>query len=92
MCQLYDCRFCMRENLTKLAATSLFSLFRLMLLDPRYSHTEVLAVLDNVTVDDLPTALAHYMDDVIVSISRLECYVTGNVNQDGVSNINIRLL
>ena len=76
-----------RENLTKLAATSLLFLLRVMLLDPRYSHTEVLAVLDNVTVDDLPSALAHYKDDVIVSISRLECYVTGNVDRDGVSNI-----
>ena len=65
-----------------------------MLVDPRYSPTEVLAVLDNVnvTVDDLPSALAHYMDDIIVSISRLECYITRNVDRDGVSNINIRLL
>ena len=69
-------------------------LLRLMLVDPRYSPTEVLAVLDNVnvTVDDLPSALAHYMDDIIVSISRLECYITRNVDRDGVSNINIRLL
>ena len=56
-------------------------------MDPHYSRAEVLAVLVNVTVDDLPTALAHYKDDVIVSISRLECYVTGNVDRDGVSNI-----
>ena len=75
--------------MTKLASTSLFILLRVMLLDPHYSRAEVLAELDNVTVDDLPTAFAHYMDDVIVSISRLECYVTGNVDRDGVSNIRI---
>ena len=78
--------------MTTLASTSLFFLLRVLLVDPQYSRAEVLAVLDNVTVDDLPTALAHYMDDVIVSISRLECYVTGNVDRDGVSNINTCLL
>ena len=60
-------------------------LFRLMLLDPRYSHIEMLEVLDNFTADNLPTALAQHMENVITSVSRLECYVTGNVDRDGVS-------
>ena len=56
-----------------------------MLLDPRYLYSELLDVLGNFTVDELPAALAQHMGTVLKSISRLECYTTGNVDRDGVS-------
>ena len=56
-----------------------------MLLDPRYLYSELLEVLGNFTVDDLPAALAQHMGTVLKSVSRLECYTTGNVDRDGVS-------
>ena len=58
---------------------------RLMLLDPRYSDPELLEALNNITIDELPAALAQHMDNIQSSISRLECYVTGNVGRDRVS-------
>ena len=56
-----------------------------MLLDPRYLYSELLDVLGNFTVDELPAALAQHMGTVLKSVSRLECYTTGNVDRDGVS-------
>ena len=61
-------------------------LCRLMLLDPRYSRTEMLEVLNNITIDELPAALAQHMDNILSSMSRMECYVTGNVDRDRVSS------
>ena len=60
-------------------------LYRLTLLDPRYLRTELLDELTNCTLDKLPPALTEHMGNVLKSISRLECYATGNVDQDGVS-------
>ena len=58
---------------------------RLMLLDPRYLRTELLEELNKLTSDELPAALAGHVGNVLKSISRLECYATGNVDRDGVS-------
>lgn len=58
---------------------------RQMLLDPRYLAPELLEVFSNITVDDLPVVLAEHLDNVLSSISRMECYVTGNVDRDRVS-------
>lgn len=60
-------------------------LCRQMLLDPRYLPSELLEVFSNITVDDLPVVLAEHLDNVLSSISRMECYVTGNVDRDRVS-------
>ena len=49
-------------------------------------HSELLDVMKNFTEYELPRALSEYMDQVLHSVSRLECYVTGNVDQDGVSS------
>ena len=62
-----------------------------MLLDPRYSHTELLEELGNITAHVLPDSLSQQMDNVLSSISRLECYVTGNVDRDGVSFLCVSL-
>ena len=56
-----------------------------MLLDPRYLHSEALEVFNNITVNDLPAVLAQHIKNVLNSISRMECYVTGNVDRDRVS-------
>ena len=56
-----------------------------MLLDPRYLNSEALEVFNNITVNDLPAILAQHIENVLNSISRIECYVTGNVDRDRVS-------
>ena len=58
---------------------------RLMLLDPRYLRTELLEELSKLTLDKLPAAVSDHMSKVLKSISRLECYTTGNVDRNGVS-------
>ena len=55
-------------------------------MEPRYLHAELLDVVQNFTEDNLPRTLSEYMDRVLHSLSRLECYVTGNVDQVGVSS------
>ena len=44
-------------------------------------------MMKSFTEYELPRALSEYMDQVLHSVSRLECYVTGNVDQDGVSSL-----
>ena len=56
-----------------------------MLLDPRYLQADLLDELSKLNVTELPAVVAEHMGNILKSVSRTECYVTGNVDQDGVS-------
>ena len=58
---------------------------RLMLLDPRYLQADLLDELSKLNEMELPAIVAEHMGNVLKSVSRTECYATGNVDQDGVS-------
>ena len=56
-----------------------------MLLDPRYMQADLLDELSKLNVTELPAVVAEHMGNVLKSVSRTECYATGNVDHDGVS-------
>ena len=56
-----------------------------MLLDPRYLQADLLDELSKLNVTELPAVVAEHMGNILKSVSRTECYATGNVDQDGVS-------